>query len=370
MNITRENYEAYFLDYHEGNLADRQIAELMEFLAKNPALKEEFEAFEMVMLEEDSTPLPFDRNVLKKSISAGANSDIDETLLIAYHEGDLGDADKKRVLKAVAENPEIRKTFALYGSTHLEADTSLVFPAKQTLKRHALGGQTLVWRRMAVAAAFLAFMAALYFLLPRSQNVQQLAQKKEAPTLLQTDETSGIESTTEEMPVLTASLPVPQPEKSTPAVNEPSQVAVPRQLLHHHANQLAVITPKAQVQLATPKQPIQEIALKDDFYWFSYAGNMDVSEEEEMTTPQVTKNPRYSSLTDLAYSGIERSTGIDIKSVETSITNRNFGLWDIAGIGLAGISQITGTSLTIDKERDENGRITSLGIGDRFKISR
>lgn len=367
MNITRKNYEAYFLDYHEGNLADHQVAELMEFLAQNPALQEEFEAFEMIVIEEDAAPLPFDRNVLKKGLNAGTGFPIDENMLIAYHEGDLEDIEKKHVLKAVTRHPEIRKSFALYKSSYLQADTSIVFPSKKALKKHVLGSSMQILRRVAVAAALLTFMATLYFLLPRSLNVEQVAQEKAPSILAQPEENPVLKTTMEELPVLTANLP----EKSTQLIaSGPSQKATPNLPLLREVTQLALITPKEQVQLATNKQPAQMIAMRDEFYWFSYAGNMNVPDKEEVSPSQATKNPRYTSLTDLAYSGIERSTGLDIKNMESPFTNRNFGLWDIAGMGLAGISQITGTSLTIDKETDENGRITSLGIGDRFKISR
>ncbi len=45
--ITKNNYEAYLLDYVEENLSPELIAELMLFFENNPELKEDLEAFEI-----------------------------------------------------------------------------------------------------------------------------------------------------------------------------------------------------------------------------------------------------------------------------------------------------------------------------------
>ena len=56
MTINKHNYEAYFLDYHEGNLTPQEVADLLLFVEQHPELKDEFESFENVTLEDYSTP--------------------------------------------------------------------------------------------------------------------------------------------------------------------------------------------------------------------------------------------------------------------------------------------------------------------------
>lgn len=372
MKITRDNYEAYFLDYHEGNLTESQKAQLMEFLAQNPTLKEEFEAFEMVELEEDNISIPFDRDFLKKPVSDTEPAIISEEKLIAYHEGDLGAEEKKQVLKAVAESPDARKAFSLYQKTRLEADTSIVFPAKSSLKKYVIGARSLMIRRLAVAAALLTFMVSLYFLLPGSLQMQQVAEEQmPAATPEPREETSPV-SSVEQMPVLAETLPDIQPEISRPTAIEPTPQEITREPARIDLTQLAFINPNERTELLIDGQRPQTIDLREDFFWFTYAGNIDIADEEEdeLPQPQRMEEQRYTSLASLAYSGIERGTGVDFKNMENPFADRNFGLWDIAGMGLAGISHITGTSLTVDKETDETGRITSLGIGERFRIRR
>jgi len=55
MQINRNNYEAYFLDYRENNLSPEQVAELMIFLEQNPDLKASFEAYENIELATDKS---------------------------------------------------------------------------------------------------------------------------------------------------------------------------------------------------------------------------------------------------------------------------------------------------------------------------
>ena len=50
MEINRNNYEIFFLDYHEGNLSAQQQAKLFIFLEQHPDLKNEFESFDLVKL--------------------------------------------------------------------------------------------------------------------------------------------------------------------------------------------------------------------------------------------------------------------------------------------------------------------------------
>ncbi len=66
MDINRNNYEAYFLDYRENNLTPGQVAELLVFLEQNPDLKEEFESFESFSLFLIKTSGSNDKENLKK----------------------------------------------------------------------------------------------------------------------------------------------------------------------------------------------------------------------------------------------------------------------------------------------------------------
>ena len=84
--INEENYEAYFLDYHEGNLQPQDVAALFLFLENHPDLKKSFESFESFTIKPDSGADFPDKGLLKKKETT---TDDISTLLISALEGNL-----------------------------------------------------------------------------------------------------------------------------------------------------------------------------------------------------------------------------------------------------------------------------------------
>jgi hypothetical protein len=67
MNINKDNYEAYFLDYFEGNLSTAEVEELFAFMELHPEVKNEFEGFEMITVATDQATVFEDKDLLKKN---------------------------------------------------------------------------------------------------------------------------------------------------------------------------------------------------------------------------------------------------------------------------------------------------------------
>lgn len=63
--INRHNYEAFFLDFAEGNLSEKQLVELNTFLDENPDLRSELDGFELVELPTEQNQT-HEWNTLKK----------------------------------------------------------------------------------------------------------------------------------------------------------------------------------------------------------------------------------------------------------------------------------------------------------------
>jgi hypothetical protein len=129
MNINKHNYEAFFLDYHEGNLSPQQVAELLLFVEQHPGLKEEFENFENITLEDISSFSFEDKASLKKEIVV---SNKDE-FFIRSVENDLSAVEEKLLVSFLQHNPQYLPELELYKKTKLKADT-IVFPGKENLK--------------------------------------------------------------------------------------------------------------------------------------------------------------------------------------------------------------------------------------------
>lgn len=131
MDINKHNYEAYFLDYHEGNLSAQEVAELLLFVEQHPELRESFESFESITLDEP-TPLKADfKRLLKKEITS---ENIDE-YLIGSSEGILNSAEEELLSSYLEQHPQYLSSLDLYKRSKINADPSLIYEGKEDLKR-------------------------------------------------------------------------------------------------------------------------------------------------------------------------------------------------------------------------------------------
>ena len=66
MDINRENYESWFLDYVEGSLSAGQISQVHQFIEQNPDLERELLSWQETVIQPDLTMVYHDKEDLKK----------------------------------------------------------------------------------------------------------------------------------------------------------------------------------------------------------------------------------------------------------------------------------------------------------------
>lgn len=180
--IDIHNYEAYLLDFSEGNLSDESQIELELFLIQHPELN--IDLSDLALVELDNEAISFsNKNNLKKS-----ESDlVSETQFIDYIENQLSINEKLNIEKSCAANPPLEKELKLFSSTIVKVDTSIIYENKESLKRRS----KIIWFNFSAskfaAAASVLFLIGLFIFWPKTQNTinnSQLADKeiKEAPT--------------------------------------------------------------------------------------------------------------------------------------------------------------------------------------------
>jgi hypothetical protein len=125
--INLNNYEAFMLDYLEGDLSQQDILALKLFAALHPELELNFED-ELVRLEKEQ--ISFSE---KKDLKAGFSDE----LVIGYLENVLEGAEKKRAEDLAKNNTVFKHELELYKKTIAVADTDVVFENKESLKRRA-----------------------------------------------------------------------------------------------------------------------------------------------------------------------------------------------------------------------------------------
>lgn len=142
MTIDRHNCEAFFLDYHEGNLTPVEQGEVLLFVEENPDLKPLFEEYEAISLEQENISFPGKEPLKKKYTAEGIESLLSfeitpnncEQFFIAYTEGQLSSGRIARMDSFLANNPNYKKEFELFKKAKLSAEI-ISFEEKETLKK-------------------------------------------------------------------------------------------------------------------------------------------------------------------------------------------------------------------------------------------
>jgi transcriptional regulator of met regulon len=201
--IDIHNYEAYLLDYSEGNLTGELQVELELFLIQHPEFEINLDELSLLSLEDETTTFS-NKNALKKT-----DSDlVCETQFIAYIEKQLPETERLELEKSCSINPTLSKELALYVSTLSAPDTSIVFENKRSLKRKP----KVIWFNFSATqyatAACVAFLIGLFILWPKTDvdsGTSTLADKTEVvnTNTIVTNNNSKMQSTIHTNDVIT-----------------------------------------------------------------------------------------------------------------------------------------------------------------------
>lgn len=151
--IDLNNYEAYFLDFMEGNLAVEEKRDLFDFLEVHPELKSEMEndfggleLFPEFTEFDHKSSLKIDESDLILSLNT-----IDE-LMIASIEGQLSKKHEAQ-LQAYLQKNNLGRKYAGYQATILKADPAVQYPDKENLKKETRVIRFPLYARIASIAA-------------------------------------------------------------------------------------------------------------------------------------------------------------------------------------------------------------------------
>src|SRR3990170_883521 len=173
MTINENNYEAYMLDYLEGNLDPLMTAELMAFLAENPELEKLMPGYDGIFMN-SGNEIYDTKALLKKDYSdipVIQENNFDE-FCIACSENLLDEQDRLRLAGYLKQHPAKQADFDLFQHLRLSNDTRVVFTGKAGLKKQAAGNSTR--RLMLYAIAMAASIALLFILVIRNQPGESL----------------------------------------------------------------------------------------------------------------------------------------------------------------------------------------------------
>ena len=128
--ITKDNYEAYLLDFSEGNLTSELQMELELFLIQHPELEIDLDAIELLEIEKETVSFA-NKLGLKKT----ENDLVSEDQFIAYIENQLAPNERLFIEESCKTNASLLKDFELFKHSIVEADANIIFENKESLKR-------------------------------------------------------------------------------------------------------------------------------------------------------------------------------------------------------------------------------------------
>ena len=162
MKIDRNNYEACFLDYLEGNLDENLVDDFIEFIRQNPDLKKELEVFNSITLKPEEILFDKKGRLFKEIFDNEAEFN---RAAVAQMEGDLSAKEKAAFEDYLASHPEKLKETALFNLTKLQPDESVIFSKKNKLYQRSNGKVFILWASRVAAILILAM--AVYILIDR-----------------------------------------------------------------------------------------------------------------------------------------------------------------------------------------------------------
>lgn len=175
--ISIYNYEAFYLDYLEGNLDENATLVLFAFLTENPELKVENLGPELI---DDSNILGMDfKNILKQNLDSSAVTlHTIDYFLIAEKEGQTSPAKIAEIDSFISENSGFKVDRKIYALSALVANKTIVFKDKNTLKH----------RKSFVLWPYLSFLAAasivfLIWLIPNSAYDGEISTAAQIPEI-------------------------------------------------------------------------------------------------------------------------------------------------------------------------------------------
>jgi hypothetical protein len=334
MNIDRQNYEAYFLDYIEGNLNAAEIARLMDFLVSNPDLKAELENYEPVTLAPE-TNIYTEKDTLKKNRETKHSvyeSNFDE-YCIARIENDL---DKKTVNLFefyLQQHPEKLREYNLYCKTILKADKRIVYNEKRKLKHFKIVHQRIAFYRILAVAATITLMFLIFRFnsgYHQVENKQVFNTVKNRSDIVKTKTTSKIKEIQKTNQQIKKDI-THYPDKIANNIAVPEQDQVQKQKV--------TLQLKKNIELSQ----LQNAALKVSPVISEY-NNSGV---REYKTNKNTGKTEYLTLNKLAEKEIKKVLKDENLPIEKEIN-----LWTLAKSGIIGINKLIGSNIVLDNSND------------------
>lgn len=348
MEITRDNYEIYFLDFFEKKLNPTQMEELMLFLEENPDLKKEFGDFEMITITDKSQiNFPFKKNLLKNTLAINESNYQD--YMVALIEGQLNQNEIDELNSFVSRNPKLLKELDAFRNTILKPDVSVKFPHKNKLKHYNILSfhySANIRYALAAAAASVAVIIGLFFILRSPQPPVNISQKSPRMTIIESElpHAAGLPENTS---IAAANSSKTIPRDLSPKANNP---LVLHQLAESDFEKIEMIKPLKASDIAYLQVIFDEqLAYRDV--------NNSVNDNLYADSQRAT-------LEDRIVAGAMKTLGIASLPTHNSAARRDKinNFWDVAFIVSKAYNNIFDKNIKLNQKFNDNGDLVAVNF--------
>jgi hypothetical protein len=193
MNITRNNYEEYFVLYIDNELTAAQREAVEAFVDQNTDLKGELEMLQQTILPPEEPITFLNKEMLfrkeEHQIQQLVNTRNCEEYFVLYSDNELKNDENALVEEFVYRHPEYQEAFELIQQVRYSPDRSVVFPDKSVLYRSENDVKVVpmfrkmrFWKMAAAAVVMIMISGTAWFAIQRStenNNTSALAQQNQ-----------------------------------------------------------------------------------------------------------------------------------------------------------------------------------------------
>ena len=345
MNITRNNYEEFFMLYADNELPAAQRKEVEEFIAANTDLQHELALFQQFKLKPDATIIFDNKASLLKQAEGqpGISLANYESFFVLYADNELSNEEKAAVENFVSRNPRVQNEFELLQQVKLSPDANVIFENKEILYRKEKDDRVIpfYWRRMAAAAAIILFVSGLFWMnrvkktdqpvdIAKSENVQpgkQPSKQKAIDTVTEHDQKNKDQQPAKET-IAAINVKQDNPQMKNAQAKRAFVAIVPKKENKQKSNNLPEVTdqndvPKEQLAANTVKStiipPIKEPSKKVDPEKPLIAA---VKEKVAPDQPSIILNPEENEKIKAQYASLKNNND-DVEVLNTSVNTKS-----------------------------------------------
>lgn len=337
--ITRHNYEEFFLDYLEGTLSSLHRIAMEDFLTKNPDLKLELEEMECPVFFKGKV------HVDSESLKEIPFRESFDDFCIARLEGDLSVDNEIAFDTFLEKNEFFKKESEVYNKTILIADNNLVFRDKNKLKRSFRKVAFLWYIPRVVVAASIILLFSLWSIL--SQFEDDYSNEENVTAKVETAITISKEITKSRVLIEIVTLVKPE-QKVVPPEENISLIDSQKETIDTPVNTVKVPDIKEIIERITP---------------LSLSSNTELVAIVNFVTPEIEKDILKEKKTvvnlqnnGLAQLGMSWKSSVPEKKIQTSV------LFAIAKYGVDKLGEIVGKNVQLERKYDSTTEKTRLNF--------